>query len=120
MPKVTSHRDLVVWQRGIELSLRVRTLARQFPREERFRLEDQLCRAARSVPANISEGFGRFTKPEFRKYLGYALGEAAEVDTHLEIAILSNFCDETEARSCQQAYSELSWMIRRFKSSLRG
>jgi four helix bundle protein len=120
MASVTSHRDLVVWQRGIQLSLRIRELARQFPRDERFRLEDQICRAARSIPANISEGFVRYTKPEFRKYLGYALGESAEVDTHLEIAILSHFCDETEARSCQRAYSELSWMIRRFKSSLRG
>ena len=120
MPSVTSHRQLLIWQRGIDLSLRIRELARQFPREERYRLEDQLCRASRSIPANISEGFGRFTKPEFRKYLGYALGESAEVDTHLEIAIRSGFCDETEARSCQQAYLELSWMIRRFKSSLAG
>ncbi|MEO6067192.1 MAG: four helix bundle protein [Gemmatimonadales bacterium] len=120
MARTSSHRDLEVWKRGIDLSLRVRTLARQFPREERYRLEDQLCRAARSVPANISEGFGRFTKPEFRKYLGYTLGEAAEVDTHLEIAIRSAFCDETEARACQEAYMQLGWMIRRFKSSLRG
>jgi len=120
MPRVTSHRQLLIWQRAIDLSLRVRELVRQFPREERFRLEDQLCRAARSIPANISEGFGRFTKPEFRKYLGYALGEAAEVDTHLEIAIRSAFCHEADARGCQQAYLELSWMIRRFKSSLTG
>ena len=119
MAKMTSHRDLIVWQRGIDLALRVRTLARQFPRDERYRLEDQLCRAARSVPANISEGFGRYTQPEFRKYLGYALGEAAEVDTHIEIAIRSHYCDENEARSCQQAYSELTWMIRRQKSSHR-
>jgi four helix bundle protein len=119
MAKMTSHRDLVVWQRGIELALRVRALARQFPRDERYRLEDQLCRAARSVPANISEGFGRYTQPEFRKYLGYAIGEAAEVDTHLEIAIRSQFCNAEEARSCQQAYSELSWMMRRLKSAHR-
>ncbi|HVX89968.1 MAG TPA: four helix bundle protein [Gemmatimonadales bacterium] len=120
MAKMTSHRELVVWQRGIELALRIRTLARQFPREERDRLEDQICRSAGSVPANIAEGFGRYTRPEFRKYLGYALGEAAEVDTHLEIAIRSAICDNEEARSCQQAYSELSWMIRRLNSSHRG
>ena len=82
--------------------------------------EDQLCRSARSIPANIAEGFGRFTRPEFRKYLGYALGEAAEVDTHLEIGIRSGFCTEDEARLLQQAYSELGWMIRRLKSSLAG
>jgi four helix bundle protein len=117
MPKMTSHRDLIVWQRGIELALQIRRLVRRFPRDERFRLEDQLRRAARSVPANVSEGFGRYSRPEFRRYLGYALGEVAEVDTHLEIAIRSHFCDESEARSCQKAYSELSWMLRRPKTS---
>src|SRR5689334_12482252 len=120
MAKTTSHRELEVWKKGIELALAARALARRFPREERFRLEDQLCRSARSVPANIAEGFGRFTKPEFRKYLGYALGEAAEVDTHLEIAIRSSFCAEDEARQLQKAYSELGWMLRRLKSSIPG
>jgi four helix bundle protein len=120
MTKTSSHRDLEVWKRGIELALEARTLARGFPRDERYRLEDQLCRSARSVPANISEGFGRFTRPELRKYLGYALGEAAEVDTHLEIAIRSGFCTEPEGRALQDAYSQLGWMIRRFKSSIPG
>ena len=120
MAKTTSHRELEVWRKGIELALVASALARRFPREERFRLEDQLCRSARSIPANIAEGFGRFTRPEFRKYLGYALGEAAEVDTHLEIGIRSGFCTEDEARLLQQAYSELGWMIRRLKSSLAG
>lgn len=120
MPKTTSHRDLEVWKRGIDLAIAVRLLARRLPREERFRLEDQLCRSAGSVPANIAEGFGRFTRPEFRKYLGYALGEAAEVDTHIEICIRTGFCPEEEGRLLQHAYAELGWMIRRLKSSLPG
>ena len=119
MTKVTTHRDLRVWQRGVELAMQVRGLVRHFPREERFRLEDQLCRSARSVPANISEGFGRFTAPEFRKYIGYALGEAAEVDTHLEIAARSGLCAEADARALQAEYTRLGWMLRRLKSSLR-
>lgn len=120
MARTTSHRELEVWRKGIELALATRALARGFPREERFRLEDQLCRAARSVPANIAEGFGRFTKPEFRKYLGYALGEAAEVDTHLEIAARSGFCALDDAEQLQKAYGQLGWMIRRLKSSIPG
>ncbi len=108
------------WKKGIELAMAARAIAKGFPRDERFRLEDQLCRAARSVPANIAEGFGRYTRPEFRKYLGYVLGEAAEVDTPLEIAFRSGLCAEEEARLLQGAHAELGWMIRRFKSSIPG
>tara|TARA_B100000965_G_C19281906_1_gene621940 strand:+ start:178 stop:369 length:192 start_codon:yes stop_codon:yes gene_type:complete len=54
--------NLVVWQKAHELTLKIYKLTDNFPKEERYRLVDQLCRAASSVPANIAEGKGRYSK----------------------------------------------------------
>jgi four helix bundle protein len=120
MPGLTSHRELEVWKQGIELLRRTRAIVKHLPREERFRLADQMVRAARSVPTNISEGFGRYTKGEFRRYLDYALGSAAEMDTHLEIAVIESLCPPDEAKALQIDYGRLSWQMRRLKTSLKG
>jgi four helix bundle protein len=54
--RVSSHRDLIVWQKTMDLAVEIYRLARRFPREETYRLVSQLTRAVVSVPANIAEG----------------------------------------------------------------
>lgn len=61
-------RDLEVWQRAHSLVLRIYKHVQSFPREERYRLTDQLCRAAMSVPANIVEGQSRQTTKEYIQF----------------------------------------------------
>jgi len=57
--KFESYKDLIVWQKGIELVNEIFVLTKRFPKEEMFGLTNQMRRAAVSIPANIAEGWGR-------------------------------------------------------------
>jgi four helix bundle protein len=83
---VRSYRDLVAWQRAIDLVEACYRLSRTFPRDELFGLTSQLRRAAVSVAANIAEGYGRQTLPAYIGFLRIAQGSLKEVETHLIIA----------------------------------
>lgn len=84
MARVRSHRDLVAWQRAMELAERVYGIAADLPESERFALSQQLRRAALSVPSNIAEGYGRHSRKEFVKFLRIARGSVCELLTQLE------------------------------------
>jgi len=80
------HRELLVWQEAIELSILIYRLTESFPRSETYGLASQLRRAATSVPANIAEGSARTGTNELLHFLSFASGSLSELDTHLEIA----------------------------------
>jgi len=79
-------RDLIVWQRSIEMAGAIYRLTRGFPKEEMYGLTSQIRRSAISVPSNIAEGQGRLSTGEFRQSLGIARGSNFELQTQLEIA----------------------------------
>jgi four helix bundle protein len=81
-----TYRDLVVWQKAMELVTEIYKATERFPKEEIYGLTSQLRRAAISVPSNIAEGQGRLTKKEFHHFLGYARGSLLEMETQLLIA----------------------------------
>src|SRR3989344_4786346 len=81
-----SYKDLIVWQKGVDLSVLVYELTEQFPRDERYALTSQMRRAVVSIPSNIAEGRCRSTKKDFCNFLHIALGSAAELETQIEIA----------------------------------
>jgi four helix bundle protein len=83
---VQSFRDLLAWQRAIQLSVAVYRLTKEFPREELYGLSSQIRRSAVSVPSNIAEGHGRLNTGEYRQFLGVARGSNFELQTQLEIA----------------------------------
>ncbi len=83
---VTHYKQLIVWQRAIELVARIYTLTSKFPKEEIYTLTAQLHRAAISIPSNIAEGHGRLSKGGYRHFLGIARGSLHEVDTQIHIA----------------------------------
>src|SRR4026207_1583563 len=85
-PSVTCYRDLIVWQRAIDLTELVHRTTRAFPREERFELTNQIGRAAASVPSNIAEGHGRTHLREYLNHLSIARGSLMELETQLTIA----------------------------------
>lgn len=84
--KIESHRDLIVWQRAIEMTVAVYELTAKFPREEIYGLAAQLRRAGVSVASNIAEGYGRASTGEYRQFLGMARGSNLELQTQLVIA----------------------------------
>ncbi|HEY5331070.1 MAG TPA: four helix bundle protein [Acidobacteriaceae bacterium] len=81
-----SYKDLLVWQRAIQMTLAIYRLTEGFPKDERFGLTSQLRRAGVSVASNIAEGYARATRGEYKQFLCMARGSNSEVQTQLVIA----------------------------------
>jgi four helix bundle protein len=80
---IKSFKDLIAWQRAMQLVQEVYRLTSRFPKTERYGLISQMRRAAVSIPSNISEGYSRRTQAEFIRFLDVARGSANEVETQL-------------------------------------
>jgi four helix bundle protein len=109
-----SFRELVAWQRAIELTTALYRLTQQFPREEIYGLTSQLRRAGVSAASNIAEGYGRRTRGEYRSFLGIVRGSTLEIQTQLVIARGLGFGDEREiarAEELAEETSKLLWVI---------
>jgi four helix bundle protein len=81
-----SFRDLLVWQRAVQMSVAIYRLTANFPKEEVFGLTSQLRRSGVSVASNIAEGYGRSSTGEYKQFPGMARGSILEVQTQLVIA----------------------------------
>ena len=92
------YKNLLVWQKGMELVKVVYALMKRFPRNENFRLCDQLSRAVVSIPSNIAEGNGRGSKKEFAHFLAIARGSLYETMTQLEIAVDLGYINESDVQ----------------------
>lgn len=111
--------DLEVSKRAHALTLAVYRLARAFPAEERYRLGDQLCRSASSVPANIVEGHVRHTTREYVQFLYVARGSAEEARYHLLLAKDLGYLAEAEYEDMDSQYVGVAKMLNALISSLR-
>jgi four helix bundle protein len=92
------HRNLVAWQKGMDLVMEVYKLTRDFPERELYGLSSQLRRAAVSVPSNIGEGAADRTRAQFSHFLSNALASLNELDTQLEIAFRLGYIPENDYR----------------------
>ncbi|MBL4625906.1 MAG: four helix bundle protein [Flavobacteriales bacterium] len=91
MDKIKSCKDLIVWQKGIDIVMETYRLTKSFPEEEKFGLTSQLRRASVSVPSNIAEGWGRGTKAHYANFLKIARGSLLEIETQLIISEKLNY-----------------------------
>ena len=87
-------KNLIVWQKAVELVKEVYGLIRQLPSEERYALTDQLRRAAASIPSNIAEGNGRSGNKDYAHFLAIARGSLYETITQLELAKELGYIEE--------------------------
>jgi four helix bundle protein len=92
---MAGYRELVAWQRAVDLVERIYRMTAAWPREEIYGLTNQTRRVAVSVPANIAEGRGRSSPKEFAHHLSIAYGSLCELETHLLIAHRLAFMDDT-------------------------
>lgn len=83
---LNSYRDLLVWQRAMELVIETYRLSAGFPKEEQYGLTSQLRRASVSVPSNIAEGYGRASRKEYLQFLYVAQGSLKETETQIILA----------------------------------
>jgi four helix bundle protein len=108
---VSSYKDLLVWQRSIQLSLSIYQLTKTFPKEERYGLTSQIQRAGISVPSNIAEGYGRGTRKDYKQFLSIARGSTLEVQTQLFIANELGCCNSAALKQAQSLSEEVSKML---------
>src|SRR5947209_16566210 len=108
-----SYKDLIVWQKGIELAKAVYKLTMSFPAEEKFGLVSQMRRAAVSIPSNIAEGQARRTTPEFIQFVTHAQGSTAELDTQIILAVELQFCPKTDRKSTRlnSSHANISYAV---------
>ena len=116
--KITSHRELVVWQKAMDLVVQVYRLSSRFPADERYRLTSQITRAAAAVPANIAEGHARSTAKDYAHFLSIAKGSLMETETFLMLAIRLGYLPEEAAAETLELITEVSKMLTRLRARL--
>lgn len=116
--RIKSHRDLIAWQKSMDLVILVYKATESFPRHELYGLTSQIRRAASSIPANIAEGQGRRSKTEFRQFLGNARGSLLELDTHLELSRRLNYLTEAQYNRINDQFTEVSRILNGLLRSL--
>lgn len=107
-------RDLLVWQRAIELTVCIYKLPRGFPKDELYGLTSQMRRASVSIASNIAEGRGRLNPAEFRQFLGFAQGSLFELKTQLLVAKQLEIGDDQALRIADSLSEEVSKMLSAF------
>jgi four helix bundle protein len=111
--------DLEVWKKSRILRNAIAEIVRPFPKEEKYRLTDQIIRSSRSIGNNIAEGHGRFHYIDASKFLVNARGSAAETIDHLIIAFDNNFIDEQTLETLKRDCEECMRMINGYIAYLR-
>ncbi|MGD0830702.1 MAG: four helix bundle protein [Terracidiphilus sp.] len=114
-----SFKDLVVWQRAIELTVDVYKLTSKFPDSERFGLTNQMRRASVSIASNIAEGYGRSTKGEYIQFLGFARGSCSELETQIVIAKKLDFGALQSLQSTESHCDDVGRLLGALMKSIR-
>jgi four helix bundle protein len=108
---IRSHRDLIVWQKAMDLVVKVYRNTESFPKAETYGLTSQIRRAVTSIPANIADGQGRRLTKEFVYFLANARGSLWELDTHLETSMRLGFLNSDIHEELQSQMDEVGRML---------
>ena len=110
---------LEVWKKAHQMTLKIYRATQAFPREEMYRLADQLCRAASSVAANIAEGTGRNTLKEYLQFLYTARGSVEETKYHLILSRDLGYLSPDVFDELMEGYNEVGRMLNGLINSLK-
>ena len=112
------YRDLIVWQKAMDLVIATYRLSQTFPASEKFGLAAQMQRAAVSIPRNIAEGHARKSTGAFTNHLSIAAGSLAELETQITLAHRLDLCPQELAESLLTRTDEIGRMLNGLKASL--
>ena len=116
---MTTHKDLKVWQKGIELVKNIYHITNTFPKSEQFGLVSQMRRCAVSIPSNIAEGSGRNSDKELLHFLYIALGSSSELETQIIISVELNFLENEKTAECLSILNEIIRMLTSLIKSIK-
>ena len=108
---VNSHRDLLVWQRSMDLVESVYRTTARLPASEQYGLVAQMRRSAVSVPSNIAEGYGRQATGEYRHHLSFSRGSLLELETEVLLCRRLNYTQNDEVDAVLEEIAEISKML---------
>jgi four helix bundle protein len=114
-----SYRDLLVWQKAMELTVETYRFSSSFPRSETYGLTSQLRRAGVSVPSNIAEGYGRRSRKEYVQFLCISQGSLKELETQVILAQRLNYGSKTAVNGLLELSEEVGRMLGALIRSLR-
>lgn len=118
MDKITSHRDLVVWQKAMDMTVLIYRLSHKLPSNEMYRLVAQMTRSAASVPANIAEGHARGSRRDYSHFLAIAKGSLMETETYMMLSVRLCYLSEADVQPTLAIITEISKMITALRSRL--
>ena len=119
MSGIQSYKDLLIWQKGIEIAVLVYQLIPEFPKDEIYALSNQIKRSTVSIPSNIAEGYGRQTTQSYIQFIKIARGSLCELETQLLLADRLSFIKAASLFSeIMNKISEESKMINSFINKL--
>ena len=115
-----SYRDLIVWQKSMDLVDEIYDATEEFPKREVFGLSAQMRRCAVSVPSNIAEGQSRLNAGPFRLFLGHSRGSLAELVTQIEIAARRRFLSAKDRDALIVRTDEIGRLLNGLLDSIKG
>ena len=119
MSEILSYKDLVVWQKSMELVVNVYRLTLKLPQDERRGLMSQMRGAAVSVPSNIAEGYGRQAKGEYRHHLSISRGSLLELETQILLCEKLGYLENIPAQKVLGEIQQISKMLGSLINKLR-
>lgn len=108
---IASYRELLVWQRAMQMVYETYRVVKLLPKEEQYGLSEQMRRAAVSIPSNIAEGQARNSTKEFIKFLSIAKGSNAELQTQCEICLGLGYFQQNDAQKILGYTEEVGKML---------
>ena len=113
---IQSYKDLIVWQKAMQMAEMLYSMVKKFPKEETYALSDQMRRAAVSIPSNIAEGYGRNSKKEYIQFLSIAKGSAYELETQMIPTVRIGYVTEQEILPIMNSLTEIGKIINTLKT----
>jgi four helix bundle protein len=111
-------KDLKVWQKAVDFAVKIYSVTRSYPNDEKFGLVSQMRRAGVSIPSNIAEGCAKTSSKSFVNSLEVSLGESFELETQLIISERVGILDSAIAKEMESDLSEVQRMIIGLKASI--
>jgi len=106
-----TYRDLIVWQKAMQMVTYIYQLTGDFPKNELYGLTSQIRRCAISIPSKIAEGYGRNSTDDYLRFLNISRASLYELQTQLEISFNLNFLVKADFEKIYEATREIERML---------
>lgn len=114
-----TYKDLIVWKKSIELTMKIYQVTANFPSEEKYGLISQMRRSVVSIPSNIAEGFARRNPKENAQFINIAYGSATELETQIIISKELQFIKESEEKNIDNLLEEVMKLLYNYRKYLK-